>query len=360
VCFLLAFFTKQTQLVAPMAAFVGLLAAREWRRALIVGMGFVLGAAALVSALQLGTAGEFFRHTVVYNANAFVPGQVEIWLNHLWKFGALKFTALLLLACGLALVARARPSAAGALPPLVAESPSALSVCAYWVGSALTIPTIGKAGAAGNYLLEFQAATALLAGLALARLLDAIDFAPLSTPRRRRLATALAASALALLLAHALQTARFAGSLAPPYYHRGPSQVQHALMSEIQIDVLDTDGPVLSEEPIFALRAGKGVLYQPFIMSQLAREGKWDQAPFVADLADGRFGLVVTTQDLRRDDIPLFGFTPEMRKALLSGYQLEKIVPTQGNAYYLWTPRAADPTGGEPPQRLRQRRRLVA
>jgi hypothetical protein len=56
-------------------------------------------------------------------------------------------------------------------------------------------------------------------------------------------------------------------------------------------------------------------------MSQLAREGRWDAAPLLHEIAISRYGLIATSQNLAEEGF-LWGFTPEMREAVLARYRL--------------------------------------
>ncbi len=51
-------------------------------------------------------------------------------------------------------------------------------------------------------------------------------------------------------------------------------------------------GPVLAEEPIYLLAAGKRVLFNPFVMKWMAKGGRWDEQRLVRDLARHYFSMV--------------------------------------------------------------------
>lgn len=324
--FAVAFFTKQTQVIAPAALLLGLVASGQRLRAGWLAAGTALAIAFPFAALNIATGGEFFRHLVVYNANVMHWDQIAIWIRHLWFFGRFKFVALALLALPL-LAARVRKP--WRLPPATGAPETMTATIAYVVLSGLSIVSVAKAGSACNYLLEFHAACALFAGLAAGRLANLANDGAL--PFRRPLV----AAAVAAFLAMALHAADFVsiGSRAS-LFQPGPPDAQSDVLRIVQLAVQETDGDVLCEEPIYAILAGKPVLYQPFIMSQLAREGKWDETPFVDDLLRARFGIVVTTQDLSRRDVPLPGFTEGMRDAILKVYKLSRSV----GGTYLYIP----------------------
>lgn len=342
-CFLLAFFTKQTQVVAPAALFVAYLVGRQWSSAAVLALVFAGGAGAGTALLNWGTGGQFWLHAVVYNANEFVPGQVRVWLRHLVLFGGWKLlAAVALLAVALALAAwRAGRvgdrSAEGGL--LSGGDRLFAAATAYLLFAGLTIPAIGKAGAAGNYLLEFQAAVALFSAVALGRLVD-VAMAAGWRPGARRTAAVAAVLAVVLLTLHGGRTAfeyrRF--------FHPAPSPVEERIAEIVLLRALATDGPILTDFPVFATLANHPVEYQPFIMSQLAREGKWDESRFLQDLSAQRYSLIITDADLRDPDAVLAGFTPSMREAIIGGYRLEDRL----GPFFLFVPDAVGDGGGDP------------
>lgn len=293
VLFVLAFYTKQTQIMAPLAALIALLAAGERRSAMILAgtgasVGLLLGVA-----LTLMTSGEFIRHTVTYNANEFHWRDVGIMLRHLSYFWS---AMLVLVPAGLLLVAvRWRSTPFGVRLAAV-----------YTVLTALSVLAIGKAGSAVNYLLDFEAAAGLFVGTLLghavsARLYDAA-------------AAILALVGVQVVLLHSpfRRLAAF-----PP-----PMREEHRATADfLAMDMQDRPGHIISEDAIFTILAGKPVVYQPFIMSTLAREGRWDPTPFISALASGRFSVIIAASDLRE---PSVGFTDPMREAILARYELRQ------------------------------------
>ena len=85
--------------------------------------------------------------------------------------------------------------------------------------------------------------------------------------------------------------------------------------------------PVFCEHAIYPMLAGHAVYIQPFIMSQLAREEKWDQAPVVRALREGRFSVLTTTEDVLGSGFT-FHYTDKMRSAMRESYRLTE---TLGN-----------------------------
>jgi hypothetical protein len=89
----------------------------------------------------------------------------------------------------------------------------------------------------------------------------------------------------------------------------GLAAIQENLVREIAAQ----DRPVVSEDMVLLLRAGRGVPIDPFLFRELARTGTWDQRRFL-DLIDARvFAFVVSDHDP-----PLF--TPEVLAAIHRAY----------------------------------------
>ena len=107
----------------------------------------------------------------------------------------------------------------------------------------------------------------------------------------------------------------------------------HREASERVLETIQaTPGPVLSEDMVLVMKAGKSVPLMPFLMTQLSRQGLWDQGEFIDRLRGRYFDLViVTTWDDSR-------FTPEMKEAVLNSYPaVEKI-----GRYRVYRPRKGE------------------
>ena len=127
-----------------------------------------------------------------------------------------------------------------------------------------------------------------------------------------------------------------------------PDKVAYAKGDEMLQIVREYPDPILCEQPIFLLLAGRRILFQPFIMSQLVREGKWNQAKFLEDVRRGKFSLIVTGQDVGQEGY-FWQYTPEMRQAIMEKYtsllldkpSLRHLLesPAGGIPYYIYVPR---------------------
>ena len=258
-----AIYTRQTYaLAAPLAGFVWLLSRRQLRGALTLAA--VIGGVSLVllGILSAITGGGFFFHTVTSNVNEFRWEQVAFSLSDLVA------TMPLMLAGGFAfLVLALRRSGIE----------SRWLVGPYLLGAVVTALLIGKVGSDVNYLLELSAALALAAGALLARYAK--------RPGSRA----------AMLLALAVQSVLLVQTSQLGHAFREQDVVAHkdgiASLEEI---VDGAKGPVLADEYMGLLPLeGRRIFLQPFEMTQLAREGKWDQEPLLRRTEERRFSAIL-------------------------------------------------------------------
>jgi hypothetical protein len=281
--FVAAIFTKQTMLAAPGAAFLGLLLAKRRREAiLMVAIGVTLGGG-VAAFLWVATHGEFLRHTMSYNVNLFSVKQ-------LFKFGEANLSGLNALA-GLAFAMclvilndryfyRVRES--------LDETMTVRRVMLlYFIASFIVSLTAGKIGASTNYFLEWNVVCCILAGFLLSRVHRS------SWPR----------SATGVVIV--LMIAIFAFSRVRETRHRwnilwGRDQNMHQLAIDARraLDLIQrTPGPVLSEDMTLLMLAGKDVPWEPAIVTVLADQGLWNEAPALEMIKNQKFELIIA-QDL--------------------------------------------------------------
>ncbi len=284
--FLAAGLAKQSSLAAPAAALLWLVL-RDRRRALGLAALLAAGALVAVAALQAASGGWFWLHAVTSHAlKPFAWGRTWSVLGHFARF----HWPLIAFAAGLVawLTAARRPS-----------------VVLFWLllSSAVAL-SAGKSGSDTNYLLEPTAALALLA----ARELRWPPAAGLLRPRRAATLTALAA-ALGVALYY-LQLHLANAAWIPEAERRFAAAV------DARRPVV---GDVVADDAGFLLATGRPLLFQPFIMSQLARAGLWDERPLVEALERGAIALVV----VQRGEPGIFRerYTPALRRALAHRYR---------------------------------------
>ncbi|MCC6628248.1 MAG: DUF2029 domain-containing protein, partial [Chloroflexi bacterium] len=311
VVFALAFFTKQSAVVGPLAVGLWLLTrGGPWWR-----FGLTMAGLTLVpfAAANLALKGGLWLHVVAFQQQ--IPwsrGQLDHQLGKL-----VDTYPWLLLAAGLALGAvawdrgrshRAR-SPATAPADQAAAAPSALPL--WYLAAALPVVLLANGRVGINYglLLDLFPPLCVLIGVA----------AGLALRRGGALSAGLAAGLSALLLTQALLPN-------PPgeWYsaNRMPGRERAARMAAIAGIIDQTPGQLLSEDLWLLLRAGKPVEYDdPFMMTQAARSGLWDERRFIADLEAQRFPLIVLEYDIT-DVARSPRWSPAALAALRANYEI--------------------------------------
>ena len=257
-----AIFTRQTYaLAAPLAAFVWLLSQQQQRQALTLAVtigGTCLGLLAILSVL---TDGGFFFHTVIANMNEFSWEQVAFYIR-----GYLRLIPMMLAGAAAFLVLGVRSRGA-----------SWWLVSTYLLGGLATACLIGKVGAYFNYLLELSAALALVSGAFVARCAGHSGV---------RSVVLLAAAVQVVIMVQTPQS--FYADLQANVISKRDG------MKRLQEIVAGSENPVLADKYMGLLPLnGRRIYIQPFETSQLAREDKWDQRPFVQSIKRQKFEAIM-------------------------------------------------------------------
>jgi 4-amino-4-deoxy-L-arabinose transferase-like glycosyltransferase len=288
-----AVYTRQSYgLAAPLAAFVWLVSRKgHRRRAVGLVVLFVVMAGGLLLVLTAATRGGFLFHTVTANVN-------EYRIERLLAYG--KELVLMLpglLAVGIVFVAVGRRL----------HATSWRLIAPYFVGAVLAGLTIGKSGSNVNYLLELSAASSLAAGALLAGLW--------TRPAWR--------TAVAVLML--VQASLLVGGTRYQQHLQWKLEQRPALEHLLEL-VHRTEGTVLADEELGLLPLdGRPVHVQPFELTQLARSGEWDPAPFLAELERREFAAVLIYK-VPWSAIHRSRWTPEMLERVERGYAATGVV----------------------------------
>src|SRR5215203_5309851 len=285
-----AIYTRQTYaLAAPLAAFAWLLAGGHGRRALTLATLTGGLSLLLLGALSALTGGGFFFHTVSANVNEFRWEQVSSNLS------TTQGLMPLLLVEGVAFLVlglRSRP-------------PSWWLVGAYLAGSTVAALLIGKVGSDVNYLLELSAALSLAAGALIARY-------------GRRPGTR-----CALLLALAVQVAIMVQ--ASQYVYAGLQAdviAQRTGLARLEGVVEGSKGSVLADEYAGLLPLdGRRIYLQPFEMTQLQRDGRWDEGPFLRSIKRRESSVILIWKPRYAAGIERERWTRGMLEAIEENYE---------------------------------------
>jgi len=303
VLFVLAAFTKQTLVAAPLACLlVALVLDRRKALQLVLATG-ALASAALLLLTDL-THGEFLKHTAFHNRSPFsLHPLLQLWRANLTGKAAITALAVTFVAYLAATLWRQ----SGSLQQDSSEARFSLIAATwsvYFLLSFVMTLSAGKQGAAFNYFIEWNAVSAVMAGLAFLLLVKEIDLS------RRSLALFLAMAFPIMCVGESALAVKSALTWLPDASHpdwRANEQI---------IDLVrQTKGPVFSDAMLLVVKGGKAIEGEPAVMANLSGAGVWNQAGFVAKIRRGYFDRVITA-DLSE---PIF-FTPEIRKAIEETY----------------------------------------
>jgi hypothetical protein len=361
--FTCAIFTKQTAVLAPLACLISLLISERRHVLWFILPGLVVSLL-LSCFFHASTEGEFFRHLVVYNQNEMEWGKLQALLkNEVWYFFRWWICAMaILVVVGIVRhISRqrrtiGRQSAQDKPGQDRYDIPYTRYVCDIYLGLAvLSILLMAKSGSSTNYLLEPLAAAALWTGVALGK--SSTVFRRDSGSGLRMLAPRLViygtvlliglhAAALSIDLSTIHQTSwlqrRWIANLSRLDAFRDSTQPRgdHARLPADELNHLlrKAHGGIFSEEPVFTMLARREVLHQPFIMKQLAEEGKWDQAPFLRMIREGGFEYFVVTDDLREVRDSYMHYTAEMGEAVRESFSHQGTFNVSGfrRLWHLW------------------------
>lgn len=283
--------TRQSHLLAAPLAISGALFVQRPMRAVQFAAMLAIGVVAAFFALNAATHGGFLLHVVTANVNHFDFGLLRFFLGDL----AVTSGALIVLAFVHAATTFSRRSAASVL------------VALYLSGTFLSALTIGKVGSSLNYFLELAASTAILGALAISHgKNDAHAW------RRRAAAIALGLQIAWMVGVSVLRPESMDAKLAMRAEFESLRQVLAA-----------EPGEVLADETMGMLPVtGHAILLQPFEMTQLSRQGIWDQSRLVTDLRAARFALILINDGPRTPESwTRERWTPEMLAAIHARYE---------------------------------------
>jgi len=323
--FIAAFLTKQSMLAAFAAVLLHTLYINR-RSGLLYAALALIGGAVVYMLIDYATAGGMFRHNFLFTANAFFPERLAAGLKtYLLYTGPLILIALFHLGYG---------------KPILRDNPLPL----YFLFANATMLTYGYEGSDSNYFIEPLAADLLIAGVALSAWVPRIG----KSENNLKLNWA-GVLLVVILLAQFLMVRGFYNN-----------EFQVAYIGERDIEngkllvnlIKNTPGDVVSEDASFQVSAGKPVLFEPYIMTLLAEQGKWDQTDFVNDLRNAHFGLVILRFNVfdpnnpdRYENLPyrIAGFnrfSDEMEQAIAEGYELDKnLIFHSHGTWFAYNPR---------------------
>jgi uncharacterized membrane protein YccF (DUF307 family) len=297
-----AIFTRQSYgLAAPFAAFVWLLSRQPRWRAFELAAWTGGFSASLFLLLNGLTGGGFFFNIVTANVNPF------IWDN-LWNYwNAMREHLPYLLIT----------SAIYVLAAVWLRQKAWWLAAPYFLAASASALTIGKDGSNVNYLFEFSAALALLAGLMVA-------WPGPAWQGRAWVGKRWWLKALLVVLLAVQIDGLYAWNLKDYYAwptHRARHERQE--IAEMIALVENASGPVLADEFMgLVVLAGKRLAFQPFEYKQLVAGQVWDEQPFLEAIYDQKFALMLLF-DPEGWDSRGARWTPAQLSAIESHYVLK-------------------------------------
>jgi len=265
--FLLAFYTKQTFLSAPLACFLVLLVIAPRRAFRLALLGVAFGGAAFWLGAHW-THGGLVQHLITYNMNKFslkraltgVSSSLDDVIPFLIPFGGLLALAFY----------RARDIPSSHLwvswKARLQRNPFSLALCVgilHWAFAFLFSFAYGKVGTTVNYFLEPDAALCVLSGLFLGVLFWQAKGAP-------RL-TAILAAALVIpvgLAGYSLYT--ILNSAVGSAEIRAADRDRTTAYRQLIPILAATPGPVLCDDMVLLNRAGKDLVFEPATLGFMA------------------------------------------------------------------------------------------
>lgn len=282
--FVLATFTKQTSFAAPIAAMAVLLIVDRRVAVRMLAFGLVLGGSGF--ALLMGVSdGRFLDHILLYNINRFNLGAMfRVLLVEILQLGFIVLGLLGVPAAWMSNIAARHH--AGSPSRADGRCTCNLSILTlYLCFSTASLVSLGKSGATLNYAVECMGVLSVLVGTLMAALIE-VDVRKARKGQR----TPIVLASLPLLFV--LQVA-----FTPNTAMRRATDVQSADINSLVARIKSADKPVLSDDMVAVMQAGKEVVWEPAIFAELASTGRWDERPLVDMILAHRFAFIVTQDE---------------------------------------------------------------
>lgn len=318
--FVLALFTRQSLIAAPMAT-LSILLARDRHLFFKYAVIFCAVSISTLIFVEINSGGLFIRHVFLVNVTEFKLVQVRWFWQRFVEgngfyclvagFGFViltikTYSPFLLFASN-----KLRLSNDGnvSLPKRVWHK---LHFLIYIGFSVLVSATVGKTGASINYLLELGLCTAILNGFFIIWTFD--KFILRSDMGSARRITTITFAIIILIPIQALFLLPEKIS-APSINNTDQKNLFEAIALE--------SGPVLSENMTVLAIAKKNILFQPFEFTRLSYDHIWDESKFIDMLYNHYFSLIVLKTPLDSTHYLRTTFlTPQAREVIKNKYKL--------------------------------------
>lgn len=300
--FMLAMYTKQTTIAAPLAMLLVLMVIRPRLAGLGVVTALGFGLVALF-ALQLTTDGGFLEHIISYNINRFEFSRLQLLIHP-----ALQHVLYLCIVVSFLLwffvdLVRGKPRLnwTQTLRQKISSDQYDRLRCfgfIYILLTTLSLIMIAKVGSNINYFLEWMFGWSIAIGLFLRQptrfALGSFGLAKRREPARDMgsLYRPLFRFDLPVLFAVLLFQALL---FRPPFdqsifTHVAYQEQQRELLQRVQ----KASKPVISDNMVVVLQSGKEVVWEPAIFAELAVLNRWDEGPFIRMIQLNDFAFFIT------------------------------------------------------------------
>ncbi len=305
--FVAAAFTKQIYVAGAVAMFLVCLV-RSPGRTLRAYAGGAVAGLVLVGGLEWATEGRFLRHILVYTADTVDPSaalrQTAVWVGAYPLYAGLTLTACVILWRHFLAVGSGGLRELARMVREREEVAWLAFLTLYLLLTSLMLVAAGKTGASRNYFIEWMCCWCLwigwLAGFVLSR------------PDARKALSLLLPALILLQLVPV--THGMSGMRAEQF-----SQQRRADWGALLARVRGIQGPLLSDDMVLTIEAGREVGLEPGVLLELARLGVWDERRLIERLRGHYFGAVITAYD---PGDPTFDarYLPATQAALLAAY----------------------------------------
>ena len=302
-----AVYTKQSTVVGLAAAVIYLWWIGERRNAALFLSSWAGAVLMLFAVFQVATHGWFYRHVVTANVNPFFAD--KMWLGIRIAFTAWPVLFIMAAVSAAALLARPGRGKTDCDETSNGHHCERLLV-PYFALAAVSSLTVGKGGAAANYLIEPMAAACLVAALGYHRLISA--------PRSRGVDALWAVTAVALTVQ--LITMWYPPSLWAQ--RRDLAIIGGRAAARI---IARTKGDIIGDPPGVVVLSGRPLLLDPATASHMALMGVWNPVPLLQDIYHQRFSLIYMNAGVRwgKDVHGLYGakWSDAIRRTILQNYR---------------------------------------
>jgi hypothetical protein len=300
--FLLALYTKQTAVAAPLATLLVLMVIRPR----LAGAGFItaLGFGLLTMlALQLSTDGRFIEHIIYYNINridfSLLKNIFKMAFQHLLYICIVIYFMVELfidLSCKYYDYSWVKTLRTRALSDKLDRLCCFIFV--YIFLTTLSLISVAKSGSSNSYFIEWVFAWSIVIGLFLRQLIKYALGSP-GSAKGRNPARGMVGSCRPLsrfdypvMLAVLLYQAWV---ISPPSYKKEITDVAHQEQQrELLRRVQDASKPVISDDMVAILNSGKEVVWEAAIFAELTALNLWDEGPFIQMIQSNDFAFFVT------------------------------------------------------------------